>query len=358
MGDVAQQAGVSKATVSAVLNGTGAVKESTRERVLQAIALLNYRAAPTPPPAKASMPRGLGIVVKELDNPYYAEIVSGVRTIADRHDYTVLVASSEGDYAAERRAIELLRAKDIEGLLVTPVLHAQVDLSHLFELKRRNFPFVLLEEVLGIHASLVDIDNTHAARLAADNLIEGGHTRIVHFAGPAYSMHSRQRADGVRRACSASHLVFGDEHVIAAGAHLADGYRAGLAYFGAIVPRQRPTAVVCYNDLVAVGLCRALGELGLRVPQDVAVVGFDDIPLLEYLPVPLTTVRVPTRRMGELAAEMLLAHIHAHAAVPPQRTVLEATLVVRASTHRVVAPVARPRRAKAPRAIASLPSAS
>jgi DNA-binding LacI/PurR family transcriptional regulator len=334
------------------------VKESTRGRVLEAIALLNYRAAPTPAPAKAAAGRGLGIVVKELDNPYYAEIVSGVRAIADRDGYSLLVASSEGDYEAERRAIELLRAKDVDGLLVTPVLHEHVDLSHLFELKRRNFPFVLLEEVLGIRASLVDIDNTDAARLAADHLIRIGHTRIVHLAGPPYSMHSRQRADGVRRACSAWQLAFGDAQVIAAGAHLADGHRAGLAYFGTVDPSERATAVVCYNDLVAIGLCRALAELGLRVPDDVAIVGFDDIPLLEYFPVPLTSVRIPTRRMGELAAEMLLNHVHAHAVVPPQRTLLEAELVVRASTQAVAAPAGRPSRARARPALEPLAHSS
>ncbi|MDB4879379.1 MAG: regulatory protein LacI, partial [Gemmatimonadetes bacterium] len=241
MSDVARQAGVSKATVSAVLNGTAVVTPGTTERVLAAIELLNYRAAPTPAPAKARSGAGLGIVVKELDNPYYAEVVAGVRTVADRHGYSLLVASSEGDYEAERRAVDLLRAKDVDGLIVTPVLHERVDLTHLFELKRRNFPFVLLEEVIGVRASLVDVDNVEAARIAAEHLIALGHTRLVHLAGPAYSMHSRQRADGVRRACSASHLVFGDEHVLAAGAHLADGYRTGLAYFGGVPAARRAT---------------------------------------------------------------------------------------------------------------------
>lgn len=339
MSDVARQAGVSKATVSAVLNGTAAVKEATRDRVLGAIELLNYRAAPTPAPVQARAGRGLGIVVKELDNPYYAEVVAGVRAVADRLGYSLLVASSEGDPEAERRAVELLRARDIDGLIVTPVLHEQADLTHLFELKRRNFPFVLLEEVLGMRASLVDIDNVEASRLAAEHLLALGHTQIVHFAGPAYSMHSRQRADGMRRAASASHLVFGDEHLVSAGAHLADGYRAGLAYFGALAAHERPTGVTCYNDLVAIGLCRALAELGLRVPDDVAVVGFDDIPLLEFLPIPLTTVRVPKQRMGELAAEMLVRHVESREVVPPQRALLESALVVRASTG---APVALP----------------
>ena len=124
----------------------------------------------------------------------------------------------------------------------------------------------------------------------------------------------------------------GDDDVIPAGAHLEDGYRAALEFFRAQDGADRPTAVTCFNDLVAMGACRALAELGLRVPEDVSVVGYDDIPLLEYLPVPLTSVRVPTLEMGRLAAELLLGHVEGGSAVPTQKIYLEAELVVRAST--------------------------
>jgi LacI family transcriptional regulator len=331
MGDVARQAGVSKATVSAVLNG-GSARSSTRERVLAAIELLNYRPAAVPGRAQPRPGRSLGLVVKEIDNPYYGEVLNGVRSAAEARGYTVLAVSSEGDYDIERRAVEVLRAKDVDGLLVTPVMHAAADLSHLFELKRRNFPFVLLEEVLGVPASLVDIDNVEASRRATEYLIGIGHTRIAHFAGPEYSMHSRQRIDGTRWACSASRLVFTDDAVVPAGAHLADGYAAARAFFTARAADERPTAITCYNDLTAIGVCRALAELGLRVPDDVSVIGFDDIPLLDYLPVPLTSVRVPKLRMGQLATEMLMQHIESHTVLPPQRVLLESELVVRAST--------------------------
>jgi LacI family transcriptional regulator len=136
----------------------------------------------------------------------------------------------------------------------------------------------------------------------------------------------------VRRACSASHLIFGDDDVVTAGAHLDGGYRAGLAYFRDLAAAERPSGVTCYNDLVAIGLCRALSELGLRVPEDVSIVGFDDIPLTEFVQVPLTTVRVPKFRMGELAAEMLIRHVESKAVVPPQRAYLDSQLVVRRST--------------------------
>ncbi|MEO8560979.1 MAG: LacI family DNA-binding transcriptional regulator [bacterium] len=337
MGDVARLAAVSKATVSAVLNGTALVKESTRARVENAIELLNYRPAPVVNGhAYANGAKSLGIVIKEVDNPYYAEVVLGARGVAEEHGYTLFVASSEGEYEAERRAIDLLRTKGIDGLIVTPVLHEKTDLSHLFELKRRNYPFVLIEQVIGVRASLVDVENVDAARRAVDYLIAQGHTRILYLSGPVYSMHSQERIDGTLRACSASRLLFTDDHIVRAGAHLADGYRAGLEYFSRCPAESRPTAVSCYNDLVAAGLYRALAELGLRVPDDVSVIGFDDIPLAEYLTVPLTTIRMPKARMGALAAEMLIKHVEAQMVLPPQHAMLESELIERASVRRLI----------------------
>ena len=328
--DVARRAGVSKATVSAVINDSAAVQGSTRDRVLAAIDVLNYRPSQVTH-SDARRTRSIGLLIKEIDNPYYAEVVLGARAHANEQGYTLLVASSEGEYEAERRAVELLQAKDVDGLIATPVLDEHADLSHFFELKRRNLPFVLLEEVRGVPASIVDVDNREASRKAVEHLIQQGHTRIVHLAGPRYSMHSEERIDGVRHACSASHLIFTDKDIVVAGAHLADGYEAAMALFRKR-STARPTALTCYNDLVAIGVCRALQELGLRIPDDVSVIGFDDIPLLEYLPVPLTTVRMPKAEMGAVAARMLIRHIESKTVIPPQKVVLDAELVVRQST--------------------------
>lgn len=340
--DVARQAGVSKATVSAVINDSSSVKGSTRDRVLAAIDVLNYRPSQVTRSA-ARKTKSIGLLIKEIDNPYYAEVVLGARAHANEQGYTLLVASSEGDYDAERRAVELLQSKDVEGLIATPVLDEHADLSHFFELKRRNFPFVLLEGVRGVPASLVDVDNRDASRKAVEYLIKQGHTRIVHFAGPKYSMHSEERLEGVRRAYSASHLMFTENGAIEAGAHLEDGYRAALSLFRKRNAAQRPTAVTCYNDLVAIGVCRALQELKLRIPDDVSVIGFDDIPLLEYLPVPLTTVRMPKAAMGEIAARMLIRHIESKTVIPPQKVLLESELVVRQSTRALdESPAGRP----------------
>lgn len=340
--DVARQAGVSKATVSAVINDSNSVKGSTRDRVLAAIDVLNYRPSQVTR-GGARKTKSIGLLIKEIDNPYYAEVVLGARTHANDQGYTLLVASSEGEYDAERRAVELLQSKDVEGLIATPVLDVNADLSHFFELKRRNFPFVLLEGVRGVPSSLVDVDNREASRKAVEFLIKQGHTRIVHFAGPKYSMHSEERLEGVRRAYSASHLMFTEDGAIEAGAHLQDGYRVALTLFRKRSAAQRPTAVTCYNDLVAIGVCRALHELKLRIPDDVSVIGFDDIPLLEYLQVPLTTVRMPKAAMGEIAAQMLIRQIESKTVLPPEKVLLESELVIRQSTRALgESPVGRP----------------
>src|SRR3954451_306002 len=257
--DVAREAGVSKASVSAVLNHKPGVSDRTRARVQEVMERLHYRpSGPVLGRAPSRRRRSLGLVIKEMDNPYYSEVATGALTEGRKHGYTVLVASSEGDYEAEKEAVELMREQGVDGLIVTPVVDQHADLSHLFELKRRNFPFVLLEEIRGVRASLVDVDKVAASRAEVDHLLALGHQRVAHLAGPLYSAPIQQRIDGVRHAYSASHLAHAAHAVIPAGAHLEDGYRAGLALFGRGDAASRPTAVTCYNDLVAIGVCRAL----------------------------------------------------------------------------------------------------
>ncbi len=167
--------------------------------------------------------------------------------------------------------------------------------------------------------------------MAVQHLIAQGHERIVHFAGPPYSMHSGQRVEGVRRAFSETHLAFSDAFVVETGAHLEDGYEAGRAYFKEVALEERPTAVTCYNDLVAIGLLRALNELGLRVPEDISLIGHDDLDILEYLPQPLSSVRMPKFEMGRRAAEMLVRQTEVNRALAPEKLYLDAELILRAS---------------------------
>lgn len=339
--DVAKRAGFSKATVSAVLNNKDVVAEATRRTILEAIEALNYRPRNAPARPGDGRRKCLGFVIKEAANPYYAEALEGIRAYAAEKGYLVLVGSSEGSFEQERALVEKYVDYGFDGLILTPILSEDSDLSHVFELKRRNVPFVLLERVRGLQADLVDVDNVLASCMAVRHLIDQGHTRIAHFAGPRYSIHSEERIEGVRQAFSETRHVFDRDLVVYTGDALADGYREGLRFFGE-AGDDRPTAVTCYNDLVAIGLMKALSELGLRVPEDVSVVGFDDLELLKYLPVPLTSVRVPKQEMGRNAAEILIRRIESARTYPVQKVAVDAQLVLRASTRSLDAPPVPP----------------
>lgn len=332
--DVAEAAGVSVGTVSAVINQRGTVRERTRRQVLDVIGRLNYqlpRAAPAahPTSSNGNVPsRSVGVIIKEVDNPFYAEVLLGIREAFADDGVHFLLATSEGSFEEEGQLIEMFRERHAEGLIVAPVLDEDVDLSHLFLLQRQGYPFVLLGEVRGLQASSVTVDNVQAEKMAVRHLIERGHERIAHISGPPYSQHSRDRVSGVKEAFSESRLQFHDGIVVPGGARLEDGYRVAMEVFGG--GGVLPTAVTCFNDLVAMGVLRALAEQGLRVPEDVSVIGYDDIQMAGYLPVPLATVGVPKREMGRRAAELLCRQLSGEAS-SPERVVLKATLVERAS---------------------------
>lgn len=331
--DVASLSGVSIGTVSAVLNRKGTVSKSTRRRVLQAISELHYRpSAAARRRLQPTVEKSIGLIVKEINNPYFADVIFGAQEAARELGYNVLVAHTERSYEFEQQLAELLVAKDVDGLIINPLLNDETDLSHLFEIRRNNIPLVLIESVKGIQASMVDVDNVAAEKRAVEYLMEQGHRRVAHFAGPQYSMHSDERIEGVRRAYESKRLVIEEGDLVHAGASLDDGYRAGLNFFRDRAAADRPTAVTCYNDLVAIGLMRALRELGVDVPGDVSVVGFDDIEMASYLAVPLTSVRSPRREIGRRATRILIQHVEAVDTAAPERVVLDTDLVVREST--------------------------
>lgn len=329
--DVAERAEVSKSTVSAVINDRDVVKESTRQRVLEAIQALNYRPRGSARRSfRAPAGKSIGFVIKEADNPYYSEALLGIQDVTIEKGYLTFVSSSEGRYDLEKQIIKQFASKDLNGLIITPILNGETDLSHIFELKRYNIPFVLLEDIQGIRANLVDVDNVQASCDAVTHLTELGHEHIVHFAGPEYSVHSQERIEGMRRAFSQSPLIFSEDMVVRTGDSFEQGYEKALEHFRD--ETVETTGVTCYNDLVALGVMKALRELGMRVPEDVSVVGFDDLNVLNYFPIPLTTVKVPKYEMGRRATELLLQQIQADGEHSVQQIALDAELVIRSST--------------------------
>ena len=329
--DVAEAAGVSVGTVSAVINARGSVRDATRKRVMDVMGRLNYelpRGAGVG--GRGRRARSIGLMVKEAQNPFYADVLLGVRDVLSEKGYSLFKSTSQGEYREEGRMLEAFRDHGVAGAIVAPVVEDASDLSHLFLVQRRGYPLVLLGEVQGLPVPSVTVDNVRAEKVAVQHLLEGGHERILHISGPPYSQHSQDRVAGVREAFSESPLRFDGGVVVEGGAGLRDGYRVIHDVFGR--GGTLPTAVTCFNDLVAIGALRALSELGLSVPDDVSVIGYDDIDMAAYLPTPLTTVRVPSREMGRRAATLLLHQLEGDSSETPERVVLDADLVVRATS--------------------------
>jgi DNA-binding LacI/PurR family transcriptional regulator len=331
--DVAKRAGVSKGTVSAVMNARQTVKQSTRDHVLEVMKELHFRPKGVARNLKsAGQDKSIGIIIKDLNYPFYTTIATGVKDFANSKGYAVVLASSENNHETEKRLTHFFSSKDIKGAIVAPIVEGTAEIEHLFHLKMINYPFVLLEDVKGIQANVVAIDNSRAIRKAVKYLIETGHTRIVHFAGPPVVSHALERIEGFRNAFSESTLAFKKEMIVSIGVLHEESYANALKYFKRLRRKDYPTAIVCFNDMQAFAVMTALKALGVRVPEDISIVGNDDVTYANMYPVPLTTIRAPQEEIGKQAAEILIRNIETSTQLAIERVILETEFVVREST--------------------------
>lgn len=331
--DVAKRAGVSKGTVSAVINAKSSVKPTTRDHILNVMKELNFRPKGVARNLKnGNQDKSIGVIIKDLNYPFYTSIATGVKEYASSKGYSVIITSSENDHESEQKFSHLFSAKDIKGIILAPIVEGASEIEHLFKLKMINYPFVLLEDVRGIQANVVAIDNLKAIKKAVKYLIENGHTKIIHFAGPPSSTHTLERIEGFRHAFSESTLVFSKEMIVSIGSSYEESRAKTVEYFKSKSKEDYPTAIVCFNDQQALAVMTALKELNIKVPDDISIVGNDDIFYAKIYPVPLTTIRAPQHEIGMKAAEILIRNIESATLVPIERVVFETEFVIREST--------------------------
>ncbi|HVN48193.1 MAG TPA: LacI family DNA-binding transcriptional regulator [Bacteroidota bacterium] len=331
--DVAKRSGVSKGTVSAVINAKNTVKPATRNHILEVMKELNFRPKGVARNLKnGNQDKTIGIIIKDLTYPFYTAIVSGARDYATNKGYSVIVSSSDDNHEREKYFSHLFSTKDIKGVIIAPVVEGAAEIEHLFRLKMINYPFVLLEDVKGIQANVVTIDNIKAIKRAVKYLISTGHTKIVHFAGPSSSSHTQERIEGFRYAFSESPLVFHNDMIVSIGSHFDESYVKTIEYFKEKQRSDYPTAIVCFNDLQALAVMMALKELQICVPEDISVVGNDDIFYAKIYPIPLTTINAPQHEIGRRAAEILITNIESPSLLPNEHVILETEFVVRESS--------------------------
>ena len=322
--DVAARSGVSTATVSRVLSGSVPARPETRERVLAAARELDYRPSGIARALKRQETRTLGLVVTDITNPFYPQLVRAVEAAAHERGYGIVLANGGNEPARELEHLDLLVERRVDGIVIVSSLMTR---RHAERLHGTAVPVVLVNDtVAGSGLPTVTTAHRHGARLATEHLIALGHRRIGHIGAPADQAASAQRRQGVRDALRAAAL---GEPLIAIGdGGVAGGARAAEALIGSDI-----TGIVAYNDLTAIGALRALRRAGIGVPETVSVVGFDDIDLAAWTDPPLTTIRQPTDALGRWAVEHLTDLLAGHAVdglSPP--VLLEPTLVVRGST--------------------------
>jgi LacI family transcriptional regulator len=321
--DVAREAGVSPATVSRWMNGRLVVKPSTADRITAAVRNLRYAPSLVARSLVTKESRTIGLLLADISNPFFASLARSVEDAAQQRGYAVIVCNSDSNPEKEASYVRLLRRKYIDGVLF---LSNSPGGSGLKEALEEKIPIVVVDEAIeGVRAPGVFIDNAQGAYAAVKHLIALGHRRIGHITGPpVYS--TPLRLHGYRRALEDHGLSF-EPTLVREGDFQTEGGRR--AAWTLINLAQRPSAIFAGNDLMALGAMQAAWEAGLRVPEDLAIVGFDDIPLASCLVPPLTTVAQPVSQMGRVAVDILVRRIERKPV--RQRTILSCTLRIRQS---------------------------
>lgn len=323
--DIARLAHVSHPTVSRALRNSPLVKPETAARIQKIAIETGYRASAVARGLVTRRTRTIGLVTTTVADPFAGEVVYGIEEAANDHGYAVILANSNADPERERKMVQSLAERRVDGILVTS---SRVGALYLPLLRQMMVPIVLVnDQYPGEFVHSVMIGNRDGMRAAARHLIALGHRRIAYLGDRFGYQSDADRLAGYRAALAAARIP-PDEQLVVHGDGKLGG--AGGAMQRLLALKHPPTAVCCYNDMSALGAMRAIREHGLRVGQDVSVTGFDDLFFAEYTDPPLTTVRQPMRRMGRMAVDSLLRLMAGDRSVPQVRVAPE--LVTRAST--------------------------
>jgi DNA-binding LacI/PurR family transcriptional regulator len=325
--DVARAANVSTATVSHVLNDTRYVSDELRERVLRAIGELNYRPSHVAASLRTKRSQSILIIIPDIANPFFPPLVRGAQDAFDRKGFAVIVGNTDRRHDRELEFLNLALRTQADGIIINP---SQIGYDDLLEVIEQGVKVVLI----GAHIDhpdldIVRVDNRAGACDAVRHLIDLGHQRIAIVCGPMSTSSAWQRCAGYSQAMEEAGLTVRPDWVVEETFDQEGGYRGAQRL---ISQSERPTAIFATADLMALGVMQALRAAGLRIPEDMSVVGFDDIPAATLTTPPLTTINQPKYEMGKRAAELLLARIKGGKASSSRRGLMEYGLIVRGST--------------------------
>lgn len=298
--DVAKEAGVSANTVSRALNDKDEIKEETKEQILEIANRMGYRPNRMAQGLRSDKTGVIGVIIADNTNPYFAAVVKGIEQAARRQDYSIILKDTNEDYQQEEEAIQVMLSEQVDGILITPI---QTDQESIRSLQEAPIPFVLVSRYFkDLDTDYVAAENDQGGYLATKHLIERGHERIGFINGPLYNSSAKDRLVGYKKALKEYDLQPDERLIIKDALFMDDGYQEAKKLLAVDRP---PTAIFAFSDFVALGAKKAIKEEGLAVPNDVAIVGYDDIPFSSCLDIPLSTVSVPKQKMGSESMELL-----------------------------------------------------
>jgi LacI family repressor for deo operon, udp, cdd, tsx, nupC, and nupG len=326
--DVARLAGVSTSTVSRMLNGKGQFAPVTRLAVDQAVERLHYRPNTIARSLRTKSTQTIAFLLPDIPDPFFVSLISGIQRYAQERDYAILLCVTQGDAEREEQYLSLLHAKQVDGVLVDGLVLPPGRIARFVE---DGFPMVCLDrDVDSPSVPLVQVDNRLGGRRATEHLLSLGHRRIAHLSGaePERLRHSQERLAGYQEALSHASLAVDPRLVVAGDFTEEGGHRATRALLASGAPFS---AIFAANDLSAIGAIRAIFESGRSVPEDVSVVGFDDIHISAFVRPQLTTMQQPAAEIARRATEILISMIQGRR-VRDRRHLLEPQLIVRTSS--------------------------
>lgn len=304
--EVAKRAGVSVGTVSNVITGNVSVGKRRKERVLKAIRELGYQPNHVARSLKLKRTKMLGMVISDITNPFFSQMVRGAEDAALKRNYLLLTFNTDDRVERERQVLSVLRSRRVDGILLV-VAPGQGKPSHITETLKAGTPVVCLDRLPpGIDVDSVTVDNIAAARECVRHLVSQGHRRIGIITGSMVLQTAQQRLKGYQDAMAEAGIGVDQGWILHGDFHSESGYRLGREI---LREKDRPTALFISNNLMAIGVLRALHELGMQCPGDVAIATFDDLPLTEVFRPHLTAVAQPAYSFGYAGAELLIQRI-------------------------------------------------
>jgi LacI family transcriptional regulator len=328
--EVAHQAKVSVGTVSNVLAGSATVRPELRRRVEEAMRGLDYHPNQIARSLKTRQTKTLGLVISDITNPFFPQVVRGAEDAAMESGYLLITLNTDDNPERERRALSMLRARMVDGLLLT-VAATRADLKHVEQFRASGLPIVCIDrKVPNIPIDLVCSDNVRGARMCMQHLLSRGHRRIGYLSGTVGLFTAETRLAGFQQALDEAGITADQRLVRHGDFRLESGYRLAKEM---LLEHDPPTALFASNAMMGFGALKAIHELGLRCPEDVALAMFDDVPFGDVIQPRLTVVAQPAYEMGRVAAKLLIARLEGRETSPePVCHLLIPELLVREST--------------------------